>query len=31
MAGPGQKGFNALGEILVGDVNPSAKMVDTYV
>lgn len=31
MAGPGQTGFNALGEILTGEVNPSAKMVDTYV
>ena len=31
MAGPGQTGFNALGEILMGNVNPSAKMVDTYV
>ena len=31
MAGPGQTGFNALGEILAGGVNPSAKMVDTYV
>ena len=31
MAGPGQTGFNALGEILTGEVNPSAKMVVTYV
>ena len=31
MAGPGQTGFNALGEILTGEVNHSAKMVDTYV
>ncbi len=31
MAGPGQTGFNALGEILTGEVNPSAKTVDTYV
>ena len=31
MAGPGQTGFNALGEILTGAVNPSGKTVDTYV
>ncbi len=30
-AGAGQTGFEALGEILVGDVNPSGKTVDTFV
>ena len=30
MAGAGQNGFEALGEILKGDVNPSGKLVDTY-
>lgn len=30
MAGPGQDGFAALGEILSGEVNPSGKLVDTY-
>lgn len=30
MAGPGTTGFNALGSILNGDVNPSGKTVDTY-
>ena len=29
--GAGQSGFNALGEILTGEVNPSAKTVDTFV
>ena len=29
--GTGQAGFTALGEILVGDVNPSGHLVDTYV
>lgn len=29
--GPGQVGFNALGEILVGNVNPSGRTVDTFV
>lgn len=29
--GPGQNGFNALGSILVGDVNPSGKTVDTFL
>ena len=29
--GTGQAGFTALGEILAGDVNPSGRMVDTYV
>ncbi len=29
--GPGQTGFNALGEILTGEINPSAKSVDTFV
>lgn len=28
---PGQNGFNALGEILAGDVNPSGKAADTFV
>lgn len=31
MAGPGQTGFDSLGRILKGTVNPSAKLVDTYV
>lgn len=31
MAGPGQIGFEALGKVLNGSVNPSAKLVDTYV
>ncbi|MCC8182606.1 MAG: glycoside hydrolase family 3 C-terminal domain-containing protein [Clostridiales bacterium] len=30
-AGTGQSGFDALGEILAGTVNPSGRMVDTYV
>ena len=30
-AGTGQTGFDALGEILTGAVNPSGRMVDTYV
>lgn len=30
-AGAGQNGFEALGEILVGTVNPSGKTVDTFV
>lgn len=29
--GTGQNGFNALGEILSGEVNPSAKTADTFV
>lgn len=29
--GTGQSGFNALGEILNGEINPSAKTSDTYV
>ena len=29
--GPGQTGFNALGKILTGEINPSAKSVDTFV
>lgn len=29
--GTGQSGFNALGEILSGEVNPSAKTSDTFV
>lgn len=31
IAGGGQTGFNALGSILSGAVNPSGKLVDTYV
>lgn len=30
-AGAGETGFNALGSIMCGDVNPSGKLVDTYV
>ena len=30
-AGPGQTGFDALGEILSGEVNPSAKTPDTFL
>ena len=30
-AGPGQTGFNALGRILNGEVNPSGKLPDTIV
>lgn len=29
--GPGQTGFTALGEIITGAVNPSAKATDTFV
>lgn len=29
--GPGQTGFNALGEIISGEVNPSGKTSDTFV
>ncbi|MGI5930000.1 glycoside hydrolase family 3 C-terminal domain-containing protein [Pseudoflavonifractor sp.] len=29
--GPGQTGFNALGEIIAGQVNPSGKATDTFV
>ena len=28
---PGQTGFNALGKILTGEINPSGKTVDTYL
>ena len=31
MAGPGQTGFESLGRVLNGTVNPSARLVDTYV
>lgn len=31
MAGPGQTGFEALGRVLNGTTNPSARLVDTYV
>ncbi|NCB62828.1 MAG: beta-glucosidase, partial [Clostridia bacterium] len=30
-AGPGQTGFNALGNLLNGTVNPSGKTVDTFL
>jgi len=30
-AGPGQTGFAALGQIISGDINPSARLVDTFV
>ena len=30
VAGPGATGFNALGRILTGDVNPSGRTVDTW-
>ena len=30
-AGPGQNGFNALGEILNGVINPSGRTTDTFV
>ncbi len=30
-AGPGQTGFDALGEILSGEVNPSGKTTDTFL
>ena len=29
--GPGQTGFNALGKILTGEINPSGKTSDTFV
>mgnify|MGYP000467764897 FL=1 len=31
MSGAGSTGFNALGEIISGEVNPSGKTVDTWV
>ncbi len=31
IAGPGQTGFRSLGSVLSGAVNPSGKLVDTYV
>lgn len=30
-AGPGATGFNALGKVLTGEVNPSGKTADTWV
>ncbi|MCR6097733.1 glycoside hydrolase family 3 C-terminal domain-containing protein [Salipaludibacillus agaradhaerens] len=30
IAGPGQSGFGSLGEVLVGDLNPSGRTVDVY-
>ena len=30
-SGPGQTGFNALGEIVAGGINPSGKTTDTFV
>lgn len=30
-AGAGQSGFNALGSIVTGEVNPSGRLIDTYV
>lgn len=31
MAGPGQSGFDALGKVLSGEINPSGRLSDTYV
>lgn len=31
MAGAGETGFNALGNVLSGEINPSGRLVDTYV
>lgn len=31
IGGPGAKGFESMSDILCGDVNPSGKLVDTYV
>ena len=31
IGGSGARGFNALGSVLCGDVNPSGRLVDTYV
>lgn len=30
IGGPGSVGFNAVGEILAGEINPSGRLVDTY-
>lgn len=30
IGGPGQTGMNAVGQVLVGDINPSGALVDTY-
>ncbi len=31
MGGAGETGFNALGQVLTGEINPSGRLVDTYV
>lgn len=31
MSGPGQQGFNALGKVLNGEIDPSGRTVDTYL
>lgn len=31
MSGPGQRGFNSLGKILKGSIDPSGRTVDTYL